>query len=211
MPLPSQPSKSLIARSQVLGFPSMGSPALSTLARKLATHVAAHLAEFSVAAPPTNVVPLVFNNGQVNLKVLPDSVQEAKDFESLGMMTTQFVPGVSILEEDEKGKVYCNWYRSWQVHLKERIGNSADIGGGGGCGSGLIGIGQFEIWPLCRGKGVVCGCWPACRGRSVNLYGPPNAEQFVSANAGSPVWCCAFALGPAWLHSALANLAWRIT
>lgn len=137
-----------------LGLPQYGEPCTIDSRQKLATHVAAHLAEFSVAAPPTNVVPLVFNNGQVNLKVLPDFVQEAKDFESLGMMTTQFVPGVSILEEDEKGKVYCNWYCSWQVHLKERIGNSADIGGGGGCGSGLIGIGQFEIWPLCRGKGV---------------------------------------------------------
>lgn len=122
--------------------------------RKLATYVAAHLAEFSVTAPPTNVVPLVFNNGQVNLKILPEPTQEAKAFETLGLMTTQFIPGLSILEEDDKGRVYCDWYASCEVHLKEPIGNSNDHGRGGGCGSGMLAVGQFEIWPLLHGKDV---------------------------------------------------------
>src|SRR6185503_6770031 len=59
---------------------------------KVAAYVSAHLADFSVTAPPTNVVPLVFNNGQANLNIIPESAEEAKAFASFGIRTTQFIP-----------------------------------------------------------------------------------------------------------------------
>ena len=122
--------------------------------RKLAAHVLAHTADFSIRAPTGNSLPIVWNNGQTHVMVLPDSKQEAKDFETFGMMAKEFIAGVSVRAEDDKGEVYCDWFCNCGVHLKQPIGNSTAHGRGGICGSGMIAIGQPEIWPLCRGNGV---------------------------------------------------------
>ncbi len=122
--------------------------------RKLADYVSTHPADVSVWAPAGNIVPIVWNNERVEVKVLLDSAQEAKDLEAFGMATRQFNPSVSVREANDKGEAYCDWRCACLVHLKEPVGNSTDHGMGGGCGSGMVIIGHPEIMPLCRGKGV---------------------------------------------------------
>jgi hypothetical protein len=137
-----------------LALPAYEEPSTIASRRKLAAYVSAHPADVSVWAPAGNIVPLVWNNERLEVKVLLDSAQEAKDLATFGMATTQFNPGVSLRETDDKGEAYCNWSCGCSVHLKQPAGNSIDQGRGGGCGSGMAVIGQPEIWPLCRGNGV---------------------------------------------------------
>ena len=137
-----------------LGLPAYEESSTPDSRRKLAAYVSAHPADFSIRSSTGNIVPLVQSNEQISMEILPDANQEARDFETLGMMTKEFIPSVAIREENDQGEVYYACHCRCGVRLKEAIGKSTDQGRGGGCGSGMIVIGQPEIWPLCRGNGV---------------------------------------------------------
>jgi hypothetical protein len=140
-----------------IGLPAYDAPSTPESRRKLANYVQAHTAEFSIRAATGNILPIVLNRGQTHVTLLPDSKQEEKDFEALGMMTKEFDAGVTVLDEDEHGQVYCDWYCSCGIHLKEPLGNSTDHGMSGGCDGGMIPVGQAEMCPLLHGNGV--GLW----------------------------------------------------
>ena len=137
-----------------LGLPSYETPSTPESRRKLADYVKAHASEFSIRAPSGNILPIVWNNNETHVTLLPDATQEAKDFETLGMMTKGFDAGVTVRDEDEHGRVYCDWSCSCGVHLKEPVGNSTDHGMSGVGGSGMIPVGQAEMCPLFHGNGV---------------------------------------------------------
>ena len=137
-----------------LALPAYEEPSTIASRRKLAAYVSAHPADVSVYASTGNIVPIVWINQRVEVKILLDSKQEANDLQAFGMATKQFTPGVSVREENDKGEVYCDWCCGCMVHLTQPIGNSTDIGRGGASGLGVVVIGQPEIWPLCRGNGV---------------------------------------------------------
>ena len=139
-----------------LGLPPLSEPLTIEARKKLAAYVLEHPEDFSILAPTGSVVPRVWDKGQIYLELLPDSTQEARDFEKLGMATTQFVPGVAIQEVEANGEILYDCFCSSMVHLKKPIANnnSLDIGQGGGVGTGLLAVGQPEIWPLLQGDVV---------------------------------------------------------
>src|SRR5207248_1274015 len=92
-----------------LGLPTYEEPTTPESRRKLAAYVQAHTTEFSVRTPTGNILPIVWNNGQTHVTLLPDPKQEEKDFETLGMMTKGFDAGVTVRDEDDRGQVYCDW------------------------------------------------------------------------------------------------------
>ena len=122
--------------------------------QKLADYVVAHSGDFSIAKITGNCLPTVWNNGETHARLLLDSMQEGKDFESLGLMTKSFDVRVSVRDEDDQGRVYSDWSCSYRVHLKEPVGNSIDHGGSGTGWIGFAKVGQPHIGPLFHAKGV---------------------------------------------------------
>jgi len=137
-----------------LELPSYETPSTPESCRRLADYVKAHASEFSMRTATGNILPIVWNNNETHVTLLPDAKQEERDFDALGMMTKEFDAGVTVHEEDEHGQAYCDWSCSCGVHLKEPVGNSTDHGMTGVGGSGMIPVGQAEMCPLFHGNGV---------------------------------------------------------
>jgi hypothetical protein len=137
-----------------LALPSFEEVYSQEASQKLAAYVVAHSGDFSLTTIKGNCLPVVWNNGETHVKLLPDPKQEEKDFETLGLTTRPFDVCVSVREEDGQGWVYSDWRCSYGVHLKEPVGNSTDHGGSLTCGPGFAPVGQTNIWRLFHGKGV---------------------------------------------------------
>lgn len=125
--------------------------------RKLAAYVLAHSGDaedLSFTASTGNTLPIVWNNTQTHVRILPDPKQQARDLQTFGVMIKSFSAGVSVAEENDRGQIRCDWRYGFGVHLKNPVGNSTDHGVDGPCGGGVSDVGQPEIWRVFRGDGV---------------------------------------------------------
>jgi hypothetical protein len=125
--------------------------------RKVAAYVLAHssdTAEMSFMSSSGNTLPIVWNNKQTNVRIVPDSKQQERDLQIFGIMIKSFDLGVSVGEESDKGQVNCQCFYDCGIHLKQTIGGSTDHGIGGSIGGGLTPVGHPEIWPVYRVDGA---------------------------------------------------------
>lgn len=120
---------------------------------KFAAYILAHTNEFSFTTSTGNIIPIVHTHQQTSVKFILDPKIEKADLEKYGIQTSQFEASLDVQEADEQGYVRCQAFYSFQVHLKEPIGNSTDQGGSGpGPLEGLCRIGQPGLAPLFQTK-----------------------------------------------------------
>jgi hypothetical protein len=114
---------------------------------KIASYVLAHPEDFSVTVLTGNFVPVVYNNQQTSIELVPDPRQQARDFDRYGMKISWFGAGVEVKDEDNQGYVNCNWTAHLGVDLKEPQGGSTGIGQGGGIGGYSVRVGELQMAP----------------------------------------------------------------
>lgn len=121
---------------------------------QVAGYILAHPGEFSFTTLSGNFIPVVWNNRQTHISLLPDPQQEERDLNTYGLMTTGFDAGVDVGDEDSKGTVRCTWTYGYGVHMKEPIGGSTDHGVDAVYGGGYYPVGKPDMAHLFQIKGT---------------------------------------------------------